>query len=69
MTIYKTVAKNEEGNSVIVEMEYPTKADFIHDLRANGYKVNDKVVKTKAEWDRIVDTTNANKWDWQTKGR
>jgi len=65
MTIYKTIAKNQDGELKIIEMEYPTKLDFIQDLRANGYKVNDQKVKTATEFDRITKTTNCEKWDWK----
>jgi len=62
--LYKTIAINEDGEQKIIEMEYRTKAEFIHDLRANGYKVNASRVKTSDEWNRIMNTTNCEKWDW-----
>ena len=65
MKTYKTIATDQDGNKKIIEMEYPSKKAFIADLRANGYKVCDAKVKEASEWDRIIETTNCEKWDWK----
>ena len=51
----------------IKNQEYNTKAEFIHDLRGNGYKVNPKKVKKSAIYDYIVNHTNMYPWDWELK--
>lgn len=66
--IYKTVATDKQtGKNVLIEMSHVNKKAFIEDLRANGYKVNDKKVRLADEWDWIVDNTNCNEWDWKIK--
>jgi len=64
MKTYKAIVKDQHGNMEIIESEYRRKADFIRDLRRNGYRVNPLKVKEKAEFDRIMDTTNCHIWDW-----
>ena len=55
----------DNGRVVFIEnQEYNTKADFIHDLRRNGYSVNPKKVKESTIFDYIVNSTNMNPWDW-----
>lgn len=51
----------------IENQDYPTKADFIHDLRHNGYRVNPKKVKPAEVFDYIMNHTNCNPWDWDIK--
>lgn len=49
--LYSAVVKNKYGNPngeyTIIESEYTNKADFIRDLRANGYMVNPANVRVK----------------------
>lgn len=47
--------------------EYQRKADFIHNLRANGYKVNPKKVKQADVFEYILNHTNCAPWDWDLK--
>ena len=64
---YKRESEQFEKVTRIVffrNQEYRTKSDFIHDLRANGYKVNPKKVKTARVFDYILEHTNMNPWDW-----
>ena len=51
----------------IKNQEYQRKADFIHDLRANGYKVNPKKVKQADVFEYILNHTNCAPWDWDLK--
>ncbi len=66
MVMYKAIVTDKkDGSKVIIESEYNTKAEFIHDLRANGYAVNPIKVKTKEVFDYIMNHTNCNTWDWK----
>lgn len=67
MKKYSAVVK--DGNRIVLirDQEYPTKADFIRDLRGNGYRVNPKKVKPSDVFDYIMDHTNCNPWDWDLK--
>lgn len=68
MKVYKAIVTNKmNGKRVVIESEYNTKAEFIYDLRANGYAVNPVKVKTKEVFDYIMDHTNCNPWDWDIK--
>lgn len=70
MRIYKAIVKEKDtGIYVAVESSYNTKTDFINDLRRNGYAVNPAKVKLRGELNRIMNTTNANKWDFESKKR
>jgi N12 class adenine-specific DNA methylase len=67
-TRYKAMVTDKEtGKAFAIAREYPTKEAFIFDLRRNGYAVDSAKVKTEAEFDRIINTTNGEKWDWQPK--
>jgi len=61
---YSAMVITQDNELIRVDSEYNTKSDFIKDLRANGYKVNNNKVKTFEEMERILNTTNGNKWDW-----
>lgn len=64
--IYKAVVKDKmDGRIVFIESEYNTKAEFIHDLRMNGYAVNPVKVKEKVVFDYIIKHTDCNPWDWK----
>lgn len=67
MKEYSAIVK--DGNRVVFikNQEYQRKADFIHDLRANGYKVNPKKVKPANVFDYILNHTNCAPWDWDLK--
>lgn len=64
MKMYSAIVK--DGNRVVVirNQAYRTKAQFINDLRCNGYKVNPKKVKLADVFDYIMEHTNCNPWDW-----
>ena len=64
MKTYKAIVKGSEG-LVIITSDYDTKADFIRDLRGNGYKVNVDKVKTAERFDYIMEHTNCCPWDWK----
>lgn len=64
MKTYKAVVKDQDGNIKIIESEYRRKADFIRDLRRNGYRVNPLKVKEKAKFDYVMGTTNCHPWYW-----
>lgn len=66
MTMYKAIVTDKmNGRRVVIESEYNTKAEFIHDLRSNGYAVNPVKVKTKEVFEYIMSCTNCNPWDWK----
>lgn len=66
MAIYKAfVTDKTDGRKVIIESEYNTKAEFIHDLRANGYAVNPIKVKLKEVFEYIMKYTDCAPWDWK----
>ena len=68
MPMYKAlVTDKENGKRVTIARDYPTKAEFIFDLRRNGYAVDPSHVKTGKEFDRIMDTTNAEPWQWKPR--
>lgn len=66
MTVYKAIVTDKmDGRRVVIESEYNTKAEFIYELRANGYAVNPIKVKTKDVFDYIMNNTDCNPWDWK----
>lgn len=65
MKKFSAVVKDGARTVFITEQEYRTKADFIHDLRSNGYKVNPLKVKTSRTFDYIINHTDCNLWDWK----
>lgn len=65
MKTYSAVVKDGSRTVFITNQEYNTKADFIHDLRCNGYSVNPAKVKEAHLFDYIVNHTNCNPWDWK----
>ena len=68
MPIYKAlVTDKENGKRLTIARDYPTKQEFIFDLRRNGYAVDPSRVKTKQEFDRIINTTNAEEWHWKPR--
>jgi hypothetical protein len=65
---YKATVKDKTtGERITIESDYPNKTAFIKDLRANGYSVSNHKVKLAAEWNRIMNKTNATKKDWRNK--
>ena len=67
MKLYSALVKDGNRLVEIKNEEYATKADFINDLRANGYKVNPKKVKSSELFRYIVENTNMYPWDWDLK--
>lgn len=65
MKKYSAVVKDYSKFVFITNQEYRTKADFIRDLRSNGYKVDPLKVKPSRVFDYIVNHTNCNPWDWR----
>lgn len=64
MKPYSAVVKDDNWTVFIRNQEYKNKAEFIRDLRANGYRVNPKKVKESALFDYILNHTNCCPWDW-----
>ena len=65
MKDYKALVTDWQGKKKIIDgKEYKNKADFIADLRRNEYKVNPLKVKEAEEFDRIMEHTNCEEWDW-----
>lgn len=67
MKEYSAVVKDGARVVFIKNQEYQRKADFIHNLRANGYKVNPKKVKQADVFEYILNHTNCAPWDWDLK--
>lgn len=67
MKKYSAMVKDGQRVVIIRDQDYPNKAEFIHDLRANGYRVNPKKVKPADVFDYICDHTDMNPWDWDLK--
>lgn len=67
MKKYSAMVKDGDRIVFIKNQEYSTKADFIHDLRSNGYQVNPRKVKPSDVFDYIMGHTNCNPWDWDIK--
>ena len=67
MKLYSAFVKDGKRLVVIKNQEYNTKADFIHDLRSNGYKVNPKKVKESVLFEYIINNTNCYSWDWDLR--
>ena len=66
MKKFKAIVKDKQTKQlVIIESEYETKTEFIQDLRSNGYMVNPYKVKLAEVFDRIMETTDCNWWDWK----
>lgn len=63
--IFKASVKDDTGALQHIERDYPTKAQFIRDLRNNGFKVDNRKVLTKKSFDYIIESTNCTKWDWR----
>ena len=59
----------KDGKRVVIirNQDYPNKAAFIRDLRANGYRVDPKKVKPFDVFNYICDHTDMNPWDWDLK--
>ena len=64
MKTFKALVKDTDGKTLTIESDYNSKAEFIDDLRRNGFRVNRVTVKTKAAYDHIVTNTNGQRWDW-----
>lgn len=65
---YKALVREKgTGKKKIIKSKYFTKYDFIRDLRANGYMVNEEKVKEAKEFDYIMNHTNAAPWDWNRR--
>lgn len=65
--IFKASVKCKKNNArIIIEGIYTSKAEFIKDLRENGYSVNNNKVKTKEVFDYIINHTNCSLEDWKT---
>ena len=67
MKKYSALVKDGDRIVFIENQEYHTKADFIKDLRCNGYQVNPRKVKPSDVFDYIMNHTNCNPWDWDLK--
>ena len=67
MKKYSAVVKDGARVVFIKNQEYQRKADFIHDLRSNGYKVDPKKVKPADVFEYILNHTNCAPWDWDLK--
>ena len=67
MKLYSAFVKDGKRLIAIKNQEYNTKADFIQDLRSNGYNVNPKKVKESTLFEYIIDNTNCDSCDWDLR--
>lgn len=65
--LYSAMVKDGKRVVIIRDQDYPNKAAFIRDLRANGYRVDPKKVKPSDVFNYICDHTDMNPWDWDLK--
>lgn len=63
--LYSASVKDGKRIVHIKYQEYERKADFIRDLRRNGYKVDPNKVKLSRVFDYIIEHTNCEPWDWK----
>ena len=63
MKLYSAVVNDGISTVFIKNQEYRTKAEFIHDLRANGYTVNPMKVKPAGVFEYIICHTDCTPWD------
>lgn len=61
-----SVKDKETGKGLFIEnKEYANKADFIFDLRRNGFAVDPIKVKKSDVFDYIVNNTDCSPRDWR----
>lgn len=66
MKKFKTMATDKRtGEKVCIVSEYPTKTNFIKDIRSNGYRVNPIRVAEEEVYNYIMDNTNATNEDFK----
>ena len=66
MTMFSALVKDKETKQITrIDSEYPTKAKFIYDLKANGYAVNPNKVKILEIFDYILENTNCTPEEWK----
>lgn len=63
--LYSAVVRDGSRVVFIRNQEYKNKAEFIHDLRHNGYRVNPDKVKPAQRFEYIINHTNCAPWDWK----
>lgn len=68
MRKYKAIVTDKmTGKATVIESEQNSKAEFIHDLRRNGYSVNADKVKREDVFDYIMEYTDCYPWDWKIR--
>jgi len=64
--LFKTCVKYKPtGSYSIIESDYKTKAQFIQDLRSNGYAVNPLKVKEVNLYNWIIENTDCEEHVWK----
>jgi hypothetical protein len=65
--MYSAVVKERETKQTILieNKDYPTKSQFIEDLKNNGYTVNPYKVKESAVFEYIIKHTNCELIEWK----
>lgn len=62
--MYSAFVKDKEtGEKKFIESDYPTRSNFLNDLKANGYTVYR--AEPKEVYDYILRNTNGSKTDWE----
>lgn len=62
--MYSAFVKDKEtGEKRFIESDYPTRSNFLKDLKANGYTVYR--AEPKEVYDYILRNTNGSKTDWE----
>ena len=68
MKRYKAVVVDRVTKQMsIVELEQVNIDAAMRDIRANGYNIFKERIKVAAEFDRIMNETNGEDWDWHPK--
>lgn len=62
--LFKAFVKDKEtGESKFIESDYPSKTDFINDLKHNGFSVSR--AEPKDLYDFVMDNFNGDKYEWE----
>lgn len=64
--LYKAVVRNKETKKLeIVTFTACSLTHALHEIRVNGYSVNNYHCKPAEVFDYIMKHTNCNPWDWK----
>lgn len=67
MKTYKALVRDSEGNLSIITFEHQNIKSARRDITNNGYTLVKGRIKEASEFDRIVNETNSQSWDWHPR--